>query len=73
VLAAPSLQSCPSFAPVVTSLPTSLMMMFPCSCLQVSTKDMMAKLRYPSTNEEETVSLDELIQDKCIAVGECQR
>jgi hypothetical protein len=31
---------------------------------------MMAKLRYPSTNEEETVSLDELIQDKCIAVGE---
>jgi hypothetical protein len=31
---------------------------------------MMAQLRYPSTNEEETVSLDELIQDKCIAVGE---
>jgi hypothetical protein len=47
-----------------------LLLLLPSLLLQVSTKDMVAHLRYPSTNEEENVSLDELIRDKCIAVSE---
>lgn len=38
--------------------------------MQVDVRERTASLRYPETNEEEHVSLDELIQEKCIAVGE---
>eukprot|EP00878_Enallax_costatus_P029218 GHUV01031663.1.p1 GENE.GHUV01031663.1~~GHUV01031663.1.p1 ORF type:complete len:108 (+),score=27.03 GHUV01031663.1:397-720(+) len=36
---------------------------------EMNVREHVAYLRYPETNEEEQVSLDELIQDKCIAVG----
>lgn len=38
--------------------------------MQLRVKDMAASVKYPATNEFEDIDLDELIKEKCIAVGE---
>lgn len=39
--------------------------------LQFNPHEKTALVMYPETNEEEWINLADLVQERCIAVGEC--